>query len=75
MRSTTPITNALPSSRRSLQAWFPDGWTLYDLRPLRVHFSQTGIADAGYERLVFGYDFLLLVPRTTADPAIDPNAF
>ena len=53
----------------------PSGWTLYDLRPLRVHFSQAGIADAGYERLVFGYDFLLLVPQTTADPAIDPNAF
>jgi hypothetical protein len=53
----------------------PDAWTLYDLRPLRVHFSQAGIADAGYERLVFGYDFLLLVPQTTADPAIDPNVF
>lgn len=53
----------------------PGGWTLYDLRPLRIHFSQAGIADAGYERLVFGYDFLLLVPQTTADPAIDPNVF
>ncbi len=52
-----------------------DGWTLYDLRPLRSHFSQLGIADKEYERLVFGYDFLLLIPNTTADPAIAPDAF
>jgi hypothetical protein len=51
------------------------GWTLYDLRPLRTHFAQAGIADEGYERLVFGYDFLLLVPQTTADPAINPDVF
>ena len=50
-------------------------WTLYDLRPLRPHFSETGITDKEYERMVFGYDFLLLVPGTTADPAIAPDAF
>lgn len=48
---------------------------LYDLRLLRKHFSQVGITDQEYERMVYGYDFLLLIPNTTADPPIAPNAF
>jgi hypothetical protein len=45
------------------------------LRPLRAHFSEVGITDREYERMVYGYDFLLLIPNTTADPAIAPDAF
>lgn len=48
---------------------------LYDLRMLRKHFSDVGIADKEYERMVYGYDFLLLIPNTTADPAIAPTVF
>jgi hypothetical protein len=48
---------------------------LFDLRLLRKHFSGVGIVDKEYERMVYGYDFLLLIPNTTADPAISPNVF
>jgi hypothetical protein len=53
----------------------PGGTTLYDLRPLRTHFASMGIADRDYERLVYGYDFLVLIANTTPDPAIDPTVF
>ncbi len=48
---------------------------LYDLRLLRTHFSEAGITDKEYARMVYGYDFLLLIPNTTADPPIAPQAF
>jgi hypothetical protein len=48
---------------------------LYDLRLLRKHFSEVGIADKEYARMVYGYDFLVLIPNTTADPPIAPSAF
>ena len=54
---------------------YPSDWTLYDLRPLRTHFDLTGIADKDYERLVFGYDFLLLIPKTTADDPLTRGLF
>ena len=53
----------------------PTGYTVYDLRPFRSHFAQMGIADLGYFRLVYGYDFLVLIQNTTADPGIDPTIF
>jgi hypothetical protein len=39
-------------------------WTLFDLRPLRGEFDSFGKLDPEMERLIFGYDFLVLV----ADP-------
>jgi hypothetical protein len=39
-------------------------WTLFDLRALRPRFDRYGALDKEMERLVFGYDFLVLV----ADP-------
>jgi hypothetical protein len=51
------------------------GWTLYDLRTLRSHLAELGISDPEYQRMLFGYDFLLLIPNTTADPAVDPSVF
>ena len=51
------------------------GMTLYDLRPLRAHFASMGITDRDYERLVYGYDFLVLIGNTTPDPPIDPTVF
>jgi hypothetical protein len=53
----------------------PAGMTLYDLRPLRTHFASMVITDRDYERLVYGYDFLILIPNTTPDPAIDQSVF
>lgn len=58
-----------------VSAALPGGWTLYDLRPFRSHFDQMHIPDKNYERLVFGYDFLLLIPQTTADDPLDPHVF
>ena len=40
-------------------------WTLYDLRALRTDFSKYGKIDAEFERIIFGYDFILLVPEAT----------
>lgn len=40
----------------------PHGWTLFDLRGFRPHFRKLGTLDPELERVIFGYDFLLLVP-------------
>ncbi len=58
-----------------IAAMDPAGMTLFDLRPLRTHFASMGIPDRDYERLVYGYDFLVLIANTTPDPAIDPTVF
>jgi len=41
------------------------GWTMYDLRDLRDGFDSLGSTGADMERLVFGYDFLVLIPEAT----------
>jgi hypothetical protein len=44
-----------------------NAWTLYDLRKLR--FTKTGPVDPDMERLVYGYDLLVIIPELTpADP-------
>ena len=40
-----------------------DGWTMYDLRPLRDNFAALGHPGEDLERLVFGYDLIVLIPR------------
>jgi hypothetical protein len=42
----------------------PNAWTLYDLRKLR--FQPLGSVDADMERLIYGYDLLIIVPELTA---------
>jgi hypothetical protein len=42
-----------------------DGFTLFDLRGFRRGFSTLGAVDKELERLIFGYDFLVLVPIAT----------
>jgi hypothetical protein len=41
----------------------PNAWTLYDLRKLR--FTKLGPVDPGMERMVYGYDLLVIVPEVT----------
>ena len=44
-----------------------NAWTLYDLRKLR--FTKTGPVDSDMERMVYGYDLLVIIPELTpADP-------
>ena len=38
------------------------GWTLFDLRGLRPVFGKLGKVDPELERLIFGYDFVVLIP-------------
>ena len=38
-------------------------WTVYDLRALRTAFSKYGKIDAEFERIIFGYDFVVLIPE------------
>lgn len=58
-----------------IDAAYPAGYTLYDLRPFRSHFTAMGIADIGFRQLVYGYDFLVLIQSTTPDPGITPDIF
>ena len=45
----------------------PNAWTLYDLRKLR--FTELGPVDSDMERMVYGYDLLVIIPEVTpADP-------
>jgi hypothetical protein len=45
-------------------------WTVLDLRPLRPRFAGFGHVDRALERLIFGYDLLVLIPQVTAQNAI-----
>lgn len=49
-----------------LENMLKDSWTMYDLRTLRGHFGSYGKLDSELERMIFGYDFLVLIPSTTA---------
>jgi hypothetical protein len=43
-----------------------DGFTVFDLRGFRPGFRSVGPVDREMERLIFGYDFLVLIPHPTA---------
>jgi hypothetical protein len=46
----------------------PNAWTLFDLR--KMHFRTLGPVDPDMERLIYGYDLLIIVPELTpADSA------
>lgn len=45
--------------RPMIENQLPEAWTLFDLRKLRF---QSGV-EPGLERLIYGYDFLLMVPQ------------
>lgn len=47
-----------------------DGWTMYDLRALREHFDSVGHSSEDLERLVFGYDLVVLIPTVTPSSQI-----
>ena len=44
----------------------PEGWTIFDLRGMRKGFRSLGSVDISTERLIFGYDLLVLIPEVTA---------
>lgn len=44
----------------------PTGFTFFDLRGLRHEFRSLGPVDREMERLIFGYDFVVLIPHPTA---------
>ncbi len=41
----------------------PNAWTLYDLRNLR--FQKLGAVDPDMQRVIYGYDLLIIVPELT----------
>ncbi len=47
----------------------PSGWTMFDLRAIRKAAFQ-GTLDRDMERLVLGYDLLILIPDSTASTQI-----
>jgi hypothetical protein len=47
-----------------------NSWTLYDLRALRDSFSKYGKIDPELERVIFGYDFVVLIPDPKASHII-----
>jgi hypothetical protein len=46
------------------------GWTMFDLRGLRKGFRSLDPVDKEMERLVFGYDLLVLIPNATPSKQI-----
>ncbi len=53
---------AAVAARKEVSASGP--WTLYDLRKLR--FGRVATLDTSWERVVYGYDLLVLIPNTTS---------
>ncbi len=51
-------------------AQIENSWTLYDLRALRDRFSKYGKIDLELERVIFGYDFVVLIPDPKASHVI-----
>jgi len=49
---------------------YPGAWTVFDLRPLRREFDRFGPVDRELERLIFGYDLVVLIPEVTASSVI-----
>lgn len=49
---------------------YPAAWTAFDLRPLRREFDSLGPVDREIERLIFGYDLLVLIPEVNASRVI-----
>lgn len=48
----------------------PEGWTMFDLRGLRKGFRTLEPVDNEMERIIFGYDLLVLVPNATPSKQI-----
>jgi hypothetical protein len=48
----------------------PDGNTLFDLRGMREDFKSLGPVSTDMERMIYGYDFLVLVPNPTPSKEI-----
>jgi hypothetical protein len=46
------------------------GWTMFDLRALRKGFGSLGPVDKELERMIFGYDLLVLIPNATPSAQI-----
>ena len=46
-------------------------WTMFDLRGLRSGFNSFGVIDKNLERVIFGYDLLVLVPQASASRDIE----
>lgn len=49
----------------------PGSWTMYDMRELRLHFGAYGKLDTELERVIFGYDFVVLVPDPAASHGME----
>lgn len=47
------------------------GLTMFDLRGLRKNFRKLGPVETEMDRLIFGYDFLVLVPEATPSKQLD----
>jgi hypothetical protein len=57
---------AVLGAKPLLQAALPADWVLIDLAPLRSMCDARTAAGAEFERLVFAYDFVVVVPQATA---------
>ena len=57
---------AVLGAKPLLQAALPTDWVLIDLAPLRSMWDARTAAGPEFERLVFAYDFVVVVPQATA---------
>jgi hypothetical protein len=68
-RAVAKDTNPGPLAPFYAQA-YSGAWTVFDLRPLRSQFADLGHVDRELERVIFGYDMLVLVPEVTPEVVI-----
>ena len=62
-RHATPQPRPTKGGRPSPGNQVASGWTLYDLRKLRFH--HMGNVSADLQRMIDGYDLLVIIPELT----------
>ncbi len=62
----------LPSVKPLLQvaAKHPLRWSLFDLRPLRSNFRSLGAVTPEMEKILYGFEFVIVVPKGAASHEI-----
>jgi hypothetical protein len=64
LQSVKPLIQAAARHRGS--------WSLFDLRPLRAKFRSLGKVEPDFEKVLYGFDFAIVVPK--ADPSHEIGA-
>jgi len=56
----------LEALKPAVDSLFSEGWTLFDLRPIRKELTSLRQIDTELERVILGFDLLVLIPKASA---------